>query len=175
MVLSAGWRRQAGEASLTDYGLEGNAVYPLIRPLRDRLAEGRTAELLLDLKPRNTAAELHAKIAGKAPRNYAKALRLDAAALALVKVSCTKAVFLDPQPLSRHLKSIPLVVQALRPIEEAISTVGGIDRSALHPNFALRACARIFTIGEMVDWDAPTGGFLLQGCLSMGYGMRDLR
>ena len=175
IALTAGTYRQAGEASLTDYGLEGNAVYPLIRPLRDHLAQASTAELRLDLKPQNTLGQLHAKIADKAPRNYAKALRLDAAALALVKSSSTKAVFLDPSQLCRHLKNIPLTVRALRPTEEAISTVGGIDPAALHLNFSLRACERIFTIGEMVDWDAPTGGFLLQGCLSMGYSMRQLR
>ena len=77
--------------------------------------------------------------------------------------------FLIPNKFVEQVKNLKLKINSLRPIDEAISTVGGIDVGELNPNFSLKKYPNIFTIGEMVDWDAPTGGFLLQGCFSMGH------
>jgi predicted flavoprotein YhiN len=77
--------------------------------------------------------------------------------------------FLSPSKFVNQIKKLELQVNSIRPMDEAISTVGGIDLSELNHNFSLKKYPNIFTIGEMVDWDAPTGGFLLQGCFSMGY------
>ncbi len=173
IALMVDGQQQKGEATITEYGLEGNAIYPLVRLLRAQLAQGKASYLTLDLKPRNSPAQLLDKISGKEARNFGQALRLDGAAMAIVKAFCNKETFLDPTQLSKALKQISLPVLGLRPIEEAISTVGGIDRSAVNANFSLRQQEGIFTIGEMLDWDAPTGGFLLQGCLAMGHSMRE--
>lgn len=158
-----------GEATITAHGLEGNAIYPVVPALRDALNRNRPPVLRVDLKPNNTAEELLHRIAGKAPKNYAEALRLDRAAFALLKAFTTKERFLSPFALAQDVKDLHLPVHALRPIDEAISTVGGIPTSALSPDFSFTRHPHLFALGEMVDWDAPTGGFLLQGCFAMGH------
>lgn len=167
--IHAGERSSFGEATITVHGLEGNAIYPVVFALREALNNTGSAVLRIDLKPNNTTEELLDRIAGKAPKNYAEALRLDRPAFALLKAFTTKERFLSPFALAQDMKDLRLPVRALRPIDEAISTVGGIPTSALSPDFSLKRHPRIFTIGEMVDWDAPTGGFLLQGCFAMGH------
>ena len=80
----------------------------------------------------------------------------------------SKEDFQSATKFVKHLKSLHIQITSLRPIDEAISTVGGILMKEINNDFSLRKFQNIFTIGEMVDWDAPTGGFLLQGCFSMG-------
>ncbi|MBL0129538.1 MAG: TIGR03862 family flavoprotein [Flavobacteriales bacterium] len=169
IAVSAGERSVIGEATITQHGLEGNAIYPVVPALRDAIANGTGALLYLDLKPNNTTDQLLQKIAGKEPKNYAAALNLDRATMALLKAFTTKERFHSPFAFVQDVKGLQLTVNALRPIEEAISTVGGIPTTELAPDFSLKRYPRLFTVGEMVDWDAPTGGFLLQGCYSMGW------
>ncbi len=80
-----------------------------------------------------------------------------------------KEDYLNANRVAEKLKAFPIRIQSLRPIDEAISTVGGIAMSELNPNFTLRKYPQFSIVGEMLDWDAPTGGFLLQGCFSTGY------
>ena len=167
--IKAAERSSFGEATITAQGLEGNAVYPLVPALREALKSDRPAVLCIDLKPNNTTEQLLDKIAGKEPKNYAEALNLDRAAFALLKACTTKERFLSPFALAQDIKELHVPVTALRPIEEAISTVGGIRTEDLAPDFSFKRFPNIFAFGEMVDWDAPTGGFLLQGCFAMGY------
>lgn len=167
--LSAGERSVSGEATITAHGLEGNAVYPVVPAVRDALYQSTDVELRIDLKPNNTREQLLDKIAGKEPKNYAEALNLDRAAFALLKAFTPKDRFLSPFALVGDIKDLCVPVSGLRPIEEAISTVGGISIADLSPDFSLKRYPNIFTLGEMVDWDAPTGGFLLQGCFAMGH------
>ena len=82
-----------------------------------------------------------------------------------------KEYFLEPSVFITSVKHLQIPIQSLRPMEEAISTVGGIDLNEVNPNFSLKKYPSIFVIGEMLDWDAPTGGFLLQGCFSMAQGI----
>ncbi len=167
--IAAGERSGLGEATITAQGLEGNAIYPLVPALRSALDSGIPAVFHIDLKPNNITEQLLDKIAGKEPKNYAEALNLDRAAFALLKAFTTKERFFSPFALAQDIKDLRVPVTGLRPIEEAISTVGGISIADLSPDFSLKRHPDIFTLGEMVDWEAPTGGFLLQGCFAMGH------
>jgi predicted flavoprotein YhiN len=112
------------------------------------------------------------KVAGKTStktKNYAEIFHLDSVQLAIIKAFTTKETFLSPEVFAESLKQIILPVTSLRPVEEAISTVGGIDLNEMNPDFSFKKRSNCFAIGEMLDWDAPTGGFLLQGSFSMGH------
>ena len=167
--IQSGERFSYGEATITAQGLEGNAIYPIVPAVREALRSNSPAVLHIDLKPNNNAEQLLDKIAGKEPKNYAEALNLDRAAFALLKAFTTKERFCSPFALAHDIKHLRIPVSSLRPIEEAISTVGGIRTEDLSPDFSLKHHPNIFTLGEMVDWDAHTGGFLLQGCFAMGH------
>lgn len=156
-----------GEAVLTEYGIEGNAIYPISSVARESLKTDATTQLVIDLKPSLTTQEVFAKIIDSKPSNYGKILKLDAASFALLKAFTSKEEFLDPTSLSEKVKSLTIPVQSLRPLDEAISTVGGIEIGNLNSDYSIKGCPHLFCVGEMVNWDAPTGGFLLQGCFSM--------
>jgi uncharacterized flavoprotein (TIGR03862 family) len=167
--VKAGDRVVTGEATITVNGLEGNAIYPVVPELREALNSAMPALVRIDLKPFNTVEQVLERIAGKEPRNYGAGLNLDRAAMALLKTYTTRDQFLSPWSLAHVLKDLPVPVSGLRPIEEAISTIGGIRPQDLAGDFSFIRHPHLFALGEMVDWDAPTGGFLLQGCFAMGY------
>jgi uncharacterized flavoprotein (TIGR03862 family) len=170
LELSVSGIKSRGEAVITQYGLEGNAVYSIVPLLRDKL-KNSNPKILIDFKPNNSIEELNTKMKGKAgnSNNYRKVLNLNSVELSLLKSSLSKDKFVDSKKFIKQIKKLSLKVESLRPIEEAISSVGGIDTSELNFNFSLKKFPNFYTIGEMVDWDAPTGGFLLQGCFSMGH------
>jgi uncharacterized flavoprotein (TIGR03862 family) len=159
-----------GETIITDYGLEGNAVYPLVPSIRNMLKTTSPANIYLDFKPLNTEEQLLQKGKGRSikTQNYGEIFNLDTVQLALIKAFTSKESFISVTEFVRSIKNLPLPVESLRPLEEAISTIGGIQTEELNDDFSLKKYPWIYTIGEMVDWDAPTGGFLLQGCFSMG-------
>jgi predicted flavoprotein YhiN len=163
---------QKGEAMLTGYGLEGNAIYPVVPEIRKLLSQNEKAHIALDFKPFNTEEQLLQKAAGKTPvttKSYSTTFNLNSTQLSLIKAFTDKKTFIDPELFAKTIKCLKLPVHSLRPIEEAISTVGGIDLSEMNPDFSFKKRHNCFAIGEMLDWDAPTGGFLLQGCFSMGH------
>lgn len=166
--ISIGSKVVKGEALITDYGLEGNAIYPIIPAVRAALKTQKATHIAIDFKPNNSHQSLLSKIKGKRlkTKNYTYEFNLDKASFALIKAFTTKEEYLAPERFVEAIKHLKIPVQALRPIEEAISTVGGISFEALNANFSLKQQPNIFVIGEMLDWDAPTGGFLLQGCFS---------
>jgi len=168
---SIGEKESKGEALITREGLEGNAIYPLIPEVRRLLSSGQTCKIILDLKPFNSEDQLLAKVknTGTAKKSLNEIFKLDPVQWALLKAFTSREDYLDSTLLVRKMKQLPIPVASLRPIEEAISTVGGVAISNLNMDFSLKKHPEIFTIGEMVDWDAPTGGFLLQACFSMGY------
>jgi uncharacterized flavoprotein (TIGR03862 family) len=172
IAVSVGGKFQKGEVLITDYGLEGNAIYPVVPEIRKSLPANEAVHIILDLKPFNTEEQLLSKVKGKTAtktRNYAEIFNLDNVQLALIKAFTTKEVFLSPELFAASLKQITLPVKSLRPVEEAISTIGGIDLNEMDTDFSFKKRPNCFAIGEMLDWDAPTGGFLLQGCFSMGH------
>lgn len=168
--ISIGSSTARGEALITTYGLEGSAVYPLVPAIRQMLEKGVMPEIKLDLKPFSPSASLASRIekVKAGTKNYAVSLNLNAPQMALLKISTDKETFSEPLKFVEAIKSVKLKVQSLRPVEEAISTVGGLDLNEINPDFSLKKYPRIFVAGEMLDWDAPTGGFLLQGCFAGG-------
>lgn len=160
--LNAGDVSLRGEFVISARGLEGSAIYAVTRPVR----EG--AVLTLDLCPDWTAQEVAARLArprGKATlaAHLRKVLKLDPARLALLME------FGRPLPgdLAPLIKALPVRHRGLRPLDEAISTAGGIAAGALD-GYRLRALPGVYACGEMLDWEAPTGGYLLTGCLATG-------
>lgn len=158
-----------GEAVISNYGLEGNAIYPISSAVRKELNKKGTADIQIDLKPFQTEAQLLSKLSTSTlPKNYAYLFKLNKTQLALLKAFTTKETYLNPILFVKALKSLSIPVKGLRPIEEAISTVGGINCKALNADFSLKKFPDIYIAGEMFDWDAPTGGFLLQACFATG-------
>jgi uncharacterized flavoprotein (TIGR03862 family) len=166
IALRAGESGARGEMVITSRGLEGGALYALSRPLRDG------APLFLDLFPDWTEARIAERLAAR-PRSDSqanrlrKALGLQGARLALVR-EWLRPLPSDPQALATTLKATPVPLGPPRPLDEAISTAGGIRREALDAGLMLRALPGVFAAGEMLDWDAPTGGYLLTACLATG-------
>lgn len=164
-------REVKGEAIITEYGLEGTAVYPLVPALRDMLNARIPATVSLDLKPFNTLEELLRKALDSriTSKEYASFFHLNTAGMAVIKAFTGKETYLSTEGFVRSIKGLSLPVDSLRPVEEAISTIGGICTGEVDRGLSLKRYPWIYVTGEMVDWDAPTGGFLLQGCFSMGH------
>lgn len=163
------WRK--GEILVTSYGFEGNAIYPSVPEIRQQLMEGQDAEIHLDFKPHNSLDDLLKKAAqsGLKSADYGKAFKVDRVVIELVKSILTKSEFTDPTCFSKTLKMATFKVNSLRPLDEAISTVGGIDMDEVTMAFTSVQFPQFSFVGEMLDWDAPTGGYLLQGCFTTGY------
>jgi uncharacterized flavoprotein (TIGR03862 family) len=168
----------AGEIVLTKFGLEGSGIYPLSPQLRKEISEKNIAKIYLDLKPSFSIQKIVDKlteISGES--NYTekvkRALNLPAFQIQLLKFYLSKEDFLSPEKLASHIKHFEIKIVEPGPIENAISTVGGISLSEINENFELKKLPRHYAIGEMLDYDAPTGGYLLQSCFSMGKFLAD--
>jgi hypothetical protein len=163
---------QKGEAVITNFGLEGNAIYGLSPEIRKQLHQDKKAIIFIDLKPSLSLEKLHAKIASPNYKNTTqilkKELKLTTAQIDLLKTHLSIETYLDLNLLAKNIKNFPLKINKTATIDEAISTVGGIDLKSLSENFELKNLPNQYCVGEMLDWDAPTGGYLLQGCASMG-------
>ena len=163
--LTAGDTRIRGEFVISRKGLEGSAIYAVSKPVR----EG--APLTLDLVPDLSAGEVTARLArrGKASigNHLRKRLKLDPARLALL-MEFGRPLPGDSAVLARLVKALPVVHAGPRPLAEAISTAGGIAADALTPDLMLRALPGVFAAGEMLDWEAPTGGYLISASLATG-------
>ncbi|MHA6697726.1 BaiN/RdsA family NAD(P)/FAD-dependent oxidoreductase [Chryseobacterium sp. A321] len=155
-----------GELVFTKYGIEGSSIYYMNRFTRHREFP---LVLTLDLKPSVSESEILnlLKEAPKMSPILKRELKLSTTALNLLK-TLDKTSYLDPVILTKHIKSFPVEVLGYRPIDEVISTSGGVAFSSLAPTLELKECASVYCAGEMLDWEAPTGGYLLQGCFSSG-------
>ena len=166
-------KEKKGELVITKFGLEGGAIYSLIEPIRMQLDEFERAKVFVDLKPELTTTEIKNKIENRGNKSLQKvlenSLKFNDSKILLLKTILTKEEYTNAVILSRMIKSLPMQITSLAPIDEAISTVGGIARDEVDENFQLKKMPDNFCIGEMLDWDAPTGGYLLQACFSMGY------
>ena len=168
-----------GEAVITRDGLEGGAIYALSAPLRAALARDGSATLYFDLMPDADTSGLEARL--RAPRGkqtfsnaLRKATRLSPAAIGLLHESAARSgislAASDAKAAAAFIKAAPLTITAMAPIERAISSAGGIRFDALDTHFMLRDRPGVFAAGEMLDWEAPTGGYLLQACFATGVG-----
>lgn len=160
-----------GEAVITERGLESGAVYPLSARLAQAISEGEPFSLSLDLCPDQTvdavAARLSKVLAKESLANrLRKGLKLDPVKRALVHEGGARPT--GDTELAAWLKSVPLAVTGTAPLDEAISTTGGVAWSALDDRWMLLRRPGVFCAGEMLDWDAPTGGYLLTACLATG-------
>ena len=156
-----------GEAVITRAGIEGGAVYALSSVLRRALDHAGHATLLIDLRPDLSHAELLAKIArprgSETVANFLrKTLALAPIAVNLLREAHGKDLNLDAPTLARHIKGAPIVLTGTAPIDRAISSAGGVVLDAVDENLMLRAMPNVYVVGEMLDWEAPTGGYLLQ-------------
>ncbi len=164
---------QVGEFVVTDGGVEGSLVYAASAGLRDAIeAEGR-AIAHLDLLPGRSADWVAREVAHpRASRSLATHLKgrlgLDGVKAALLYELLPRSVIADPHSLACAIKALPLAVMAPRPIDEAISSAGGVRFEGLDDNGMLRAWPGVFCAGEMLDWEAPTGGYLLTACFASG-------
>jgi uncharacterized flavoprotein (TIGR03862 family) len=170
-VFTCGDTKHMGEAVITAFGIEGSGVYPLSEAVRKQLNEKGKALLAIDFKPQKTKAEVIEVIKQKCYKNTTLALReglkLSDAAIMLLKTYLNKETFLQSDALAEAVKQFTLDISDTAPMDEAISTVGGIDLNELTCYFEMKKMPGVFTIGEMLNWDAPTGGYLLQMCFSM--------
>jgi predicted flavoprotein YhiN len=161
LCLSTGLRER-GEFIISSKGLEGGGIYSISRALR----EG--ADLKLDLLPDLTEEAVIARLA-KARRGDTVAARLRKLGLSPAMAALVQEWGRPlPDNLAPLLKSLPVPLAGPRPLDEAISTAGGIARAGLTDNLELRALPGVFACGEMLDWEAPTGGYLLTACLATG-------
>ncbi|MGE0753393.1 MAG: TIGR03862 family flavoprotein [Variibacter sp.] len=176
IALAFGGRIVRGEAMITRDGIEGGAVYALSPALRDAIEAKGDASLTIDLRPdldENNLARRLATPRGKASfSNFLrKATKLSPAAIGLLNETKDKHASLaaiDPEYLAVRIKSVPLKLAGIAPIARAISSAGGVRFDAIDANFMLRARPGVFVAGEMLDWEAPTGGYLLQACFATG-------
>jgi len=173
VVASVAGRRQQGEFNITAGGIEGGLVYALSAPLRDALATEGRAVLHLDLAPGRTLARLAADLAHPRGRDsLANHLRrragIEGIKAGLLRELLPHETLTATDRLAAAIKHLPLPVTAARPIDEAISTAGGVAFAALDERLMLRDLPGVFCAGEMLDWEAPTGGYLLTACFATG-------
>lgn len=162
-----------GEAVITASGLEGGGIYALSAPLRDAIEAQGAATLLLDLRPDLDADKLTARLSRPREKQsfstfLRKAAGLSPAAAALLR-EVSPDMPADPVALAARIKALPVQLVAARPIERAISSAGGIALEEVGEDLMLRKRPGVFVCGEMLDWEAPTGGYLLQACFATGY------
>lgn len=176
LTLSCAGKVVQGEAVITANGIEGGGVYALSATLRDEIERAGRAVLTLDLRPGIGEEELAARLGkpakGKSFTTFLRSvagLSPVAAALLMEMPDRKDLSSLPPQALARRIKRYDLVLQKPFGIERAISTAGGIRRDALDENLMLQGLPGVFAAGEMLDWEAPTGGYLLQGTFSTAH------
>ena len=162
-----------GEFVISETGIEGSLVYALSAPLRDQIEAGGEAIAMLDLLPdwpqeKVTAAVTHPRGARSMSSHLQSRLGLKGVKAGLLRECATAEDFRDPDRLALRIKALPLKLARPRPIDEAISTAGGVSFDALTPGLMLQAAPGVFCAGEMLDWEAPTGGYLLTACMASG-------
>lgn len=174
VVLSFGSFRQQGEFIVTKEGVEGSLVYATSALLRDEIEAKGSAVMVLDLAPDRT----HEWLAGKLSRprgsrtlanHLEKTVGIKGVKAGLLREFLSKEDFTNVESLAHFIKNLPVPLIATRPLDEAISSAGGVGFDSLDEHLMLRSLPGVFCAGEMLDWEAPTGGYLLTACFSSGY------
>jgi len=170
--IKCGDKTQKGEVVITKFGLEGNAIYALSPEIRVDFKTKRSSAIYIDLKPSLSLEAIQSKINGSKLKKMTDILKVDLklspVQLALVKKFVSKDDFMDVEKLSNQIKNLKIELIGFEVLDKAISTVGGVSLSSVDDNFEFKQLKDQFCVGEMLNWDAPTGGYLLQGCFSMG-------
>ncbi len=177
IAISCADHHKKGEAVITRFGLEGNAIYALSPQIQAQLDDEQKATVFLDLKPMFPEEEILRRLLSSREKTMTSTLRRDlklgATKMDLLHAFLPKETYLTPEKLAPNIKRLPLTLVASAPLDEAISTTGGIALDAVDAHFELHQFPKTFCIGEMLDWNAPTGGYLLQACFSMGAFLAD--
>jgi uncharacterized flavoprotein (TIGR03862 family) len=177
IALSFGAHSARGEAIITKTGIEGGAFYALSTPLREEIAETGEAGVRIDLRPDMPHVALEQRLAKPRGKQslatfLRKAVQLSPADIGLLQEAAhaakTPLAGLAPEGIAALIKSLPLQLAGMAPIARAISSAGGIAFDAVDDHFMLTARPGVFVAGEMLDWEAPTGGYLLQACFATG-------
>ena len=161
--MSIGQHTERGEAMITSTGVEGGVVYALGAPVRDAIERYGFADLIIDLHPDLLASQVAERLA-RARRGDSTSTKLRRIGLSPVAIALIRETSTDPA----QLQSLRLRLDSTQPIARAISTAGGVALSEIDEHFMLRRRPGVFMAGEMLDWEAPTGGYLLQACFSTG-------
>jgi uncharacterized flavoprotein (TIGR03862 family) len=173
VAINVGGWRQAGEFVISGYGVEGSLVYAASARLREAIAAHGRAVFELDLLPQRSLDWVARELAHpRGPRSLAThlktRLKIDGIKAALLWELVPKTDQADPARLAAAIKALPVAVAGARPLDEAISSAGGVRFEALDARLMLQARPGVFVAGEMLDWEAPTGGYLLTACLATG-------
>jgi uncharacterized flavoprotein (TIGR03862 family) len=162
-----------GEVVITQEGLEGGAIYALSAAIRTLLNANQVATIYIDLKPDVSVTKILAKLNSSTKKNTTAILKNQLqctdAMIALLKQLVPKEEFIDTAALTNKIKNLPILITDFGAIDKAISTVGGIALTEVNESFELYKLPNHYVMGEMLNWDAPTGGYLLQACFSMGH------
>lgn len=172
-VLTFEDRHIKGDFVVSRTGVEGSAIYAHSAAIRDTMQAHGPVALWLDLTPDRSADQLARALAKPRGKKSTATHLKRAAGIAGVKAGLLREVlaadeFGDPEQLANRIKALPLILESPRPIAEAISVSGGVAFDDLDDNLMLKACPGVFCAGEMVDWEAPTGGYLLTACFAQG-------
>ncbi|CAN7678854.1 NAD(P)/FAD-dependent oxidoreductase [Bosea sp. LjRoot237] len=173
IALSFAGQRVLGEAMIDAGGIEGGAIYALSGPLRETIALEGEATLAIDLRPDLSEAELAIRLAKRRPgetmsNHLRKAAGLSPAAAAVLREATNGSLPAEPNALAGLIKAAPVRLTGMALIARAISTAGGIPAEEIDRDFMLKRLPGVFVAGEMLDWEAPTGGYLLQACFATG-------
>lgn len=165
--------RRQGEFVISEHGVEGSLIYAASSSLREQITASGCARLHLDLVPAKdldqvTQAIAHPRGARSMASHLQSRLGLRGVKAALLRECVPAADFTDPVRLAQAIKALPLLLNATRPIDEAISSAGGVAFEALDANLMIDSLPGTFCAGEMLDWEAPTGGYLLTACFASG-------
>ena len=172
IALSFEGQASRGDALAAGYGLEGGAVYALSAALRDAVEARGAATLIVDLRPDLSQAQLTARLSrprgGQSLSSWLrKAAHLSPVEIGLLREAHGVALPVAPDALAAAIKAAPIVLTGTQGLERAISSAGGLSFAALD-GLELKAAPGVFVAGEMLDWEAPTGGYLLQACFATG-------
>ena len=160
-----------GDIVITHYGFESGVIYKLGRDLRDQKSQKQALNIHLDLLPDMTIEQLEKKLQANKKQSLTNVWRkagLDSVKINLLREITDKNIWSDAKQMAQQIKQLNISLDGFRPIEEAISCAGGVKQIALSPQFQLRSNPYVFCCGEMLDWDAPTGGYLLTACFATG-------
>ncbi|RLU09008.1 aminoacetone oxidase family FAD-binding enzyme [Pseudomonas prosekii] len=162
-----------GECVITATGIEGSLIYALSAPIRDAINQHGSATVHIDLLPGRPVDKVMAALSKpRGSRSMAKHLHsqlgIDGVKAALLRELTDAQCFADPALLARAIKALPLTLVKTRPLDEAISSAGGVTFEAMDERLMLKQLPGVFCAGEMLDWEAPTGGYLLTGCFASG-------
>lgn len=166
-----GQQKTQGDIVITHYGLESGLIYKQGRALRAQQKANRVLKLNLDLLPDQTVDQLAQKLQPSKKQSLSNIWRkagLDHVKASLVRELVDKSLWQQPQVLAEKIKHLSVELSGFRPIEEAISCAGGLRETAVNEHLQLKSNPTVFCCGEMLDWDAPTGGYLLTACFATG-------